>query len=135
VTTVNAVSSTTSTSTSSSSSTSSTNTLSYNDFLSLLTTELENQDPTSPMSATDECTQLAEINSVAQQIQTNTTLASLLTTSALTQSELAVGQTVESTDKSTSGTVESVTVDSSGAATATLTNGDTITYSNGAIIQ
>jgi len=54
---------------------------------------------------------------------------------ALTQSELAVGGSVTSADGKTSGTVQSVSVDSSGAATATLTNGDTVTYANGAVVQ
>ena len=136
--TVSATSSATSTSTSSSSSTSSstaTNSLSYNDFLTLLLAEMKNQDPTSPMDATQEVSQLATISEVGQAVQTNTTLSSLLTTSALTQSELAVGGAVTSADGKTSGTVQSVSVDSSGAATATLTNGDTVTYANGAVVQ
>ena len=54
---------------------------------------------------------------------------------ALTQSELAVGGAVTSADGKTSGTVQSVSVDSSGAATATLTNGDTVTYANGAVVK
>ena len=136
--TVSATSSATSTSTSSSSSTSSstaTNSLSYNDFLTLLLAEMKNQDPTSPMDATQEVSQLATISEVGQAVQTNTTLSSLLPTSALTQSELAVGGAVTSADGKTSGTVQSVSVDSSGAATATLTNGDTVTYANGAVVQ
>ena len=136
--TVSATSSATSTSTSSSSSTSSstaTNSLSYNDFLTLLLAEMKNQDPTSPMDATQEVSQLATISEVGQAVQTNTTLSSLLTTSALTQSELAVGGAVTSADGKTSGTVQSVSVDSSGAATATLTNGDTVTYANGDVVQ
>ena len=136
--TVSATSSATSTSTSSSSSTSSstaTNSLSYNDFLTLLLAEMKNQDPTSPMDATQEVSQLATISEVGQAVQTNTTLSSLLTTSALTQSELAVGGAVTSADGKTSGTVQSVSVDSSGAATATLTNGDTVTYANGAVVK
>ena len=80
-------------------------------------------------------TQLATINQVAQQTQTNATLASLLTSSALTQAELAVGSEITSVDGKTSGEVESVTVDSSGAATATLTNGETVPLADGAVIQ
>jgi flagellar basal-body rod modification protein FlgD len=136
--TVSATSSATSTSTSSSSSTSSstaTNSLSYNDFLTLLLAEMKNQDPTQPMDASAEVSQLATISEVGQAVQTNTTLSSLLTTSALTQSELAVGGAVTSADGKTSGTVQSVSVDSSGAATATLTNGDTVTYANGAVVK
>jgi flagellar basal-body rod modification protein FlgD len=139
MTTVSPTSSVTSSSTNSSSSSSSattgTNSLSYNDFLTLLLAEMKNQDPTSPMDATQEVSQLATISEVGQAVQTNTTLSSLLTTSALTQSELAVGGSVTSADGKTSGTVQSVSVDSSGAATATLTNGDTVTYANGAVVK
>jgi flagellar basal-body rod modification protein FlgD len=140
--TVAATSSATSTSTSSSSSTSSTsatNSLSYNDFLTLLLAEMKNQDPTSPMDATQEVSQLATISEVGQAVQTNTTLSSLLTSSRLMQSELSVGNTISGPDATTSsttdsGVVTSVTVDSSGA-TATLATGKTVTLGEGVTIQ
>jgi flagellar basal-body rod modification protein FlgD len=140
--TVAATSSATSTSTSSSSSTSSTsatNSLSYNDFLTLLLAEMKNQDPTSPMDATQEVSQLATISEVGQAVQTNTTLSSLLTSARLMQSELSVGNTISGPDATTSsttdsGVVTSVTVDSSGA-TATLATGKTVTLGEGVTIQ
>jgi len=135
---VSATSSSTSASTNSASSSSSTtakNTLSYDDFLTLLLAQMKYQDPTQPMDTSQMVTQMAQINMVSQQTETNSKLASMLTTNALTQAELAVGGAVKSSDGSASGTVQSVTVDSSGNATATLTNGDTITYSNGAVVQ
>jgi flagellar basal-body rod modification protein FlgD len=78
---------------------------------------------------------LATISQVGQAVQTNTTLASLLTAASLTQAELAVGSTMSSSDGTASGQVESVNVTSAGAATATLTNGDTIPFANGANVQ
>ena len=111
------------------------NSVDYNTFLQLLVAEMKNQDPTNPMDASTEVSQLATISEVGQSVKTNTTLSSLLTTSALTQSELAVGGAVTSADGKTSGTVQSVSVDSSGVATATLTNGKTVTYSDGAVVQ
>src|SRR3984957_15798350 len=112
----------------------STNTLSYNDFLSLLMSELQNQDPTQPMDPGQMVTQLATVSQVGQAVQTNTTLASLLTSQALSQAEMLVGQTITSSDGTTSGTVASVSVRSSGA-TATLTTGAQVQLGSGATIQ
>ena len=66
-------------------------------------------------------------------MQTNATLSSLLTTSSLSQAELLVGQTITSADGSTTGTVASVNVTATGA-TATLTDGSTVSLSNGASV-
>jgi flagellar basal-body rod modification protein FlgD len=112
-----------------------TNTLSYNDFLTMLLAEMQNQDPTQPMDPSAMVSQLATISQVGQAVQTNTTLASMLTEASLTQAEIAVGQTMTSSDGTATGQVSSVNVNSTGAATGTLTNGETITYANGANVQ
>ncbi len=112
-----------------------TNSLSYNDFLTLLMAEMQNQDPTQPMDPSQMVSQLATISQVGQSVQTNTTLSSLLTESSLTQAELAVGSQMTSSDGSSSGQVAAVNVTPAGAATAALTNGDTIPFANGAIVQ
>ena len=116
-----------------------TNSLSYNDFLTMLLAEMKNQDPTQPMDPTAMVSQLATISQVGQAVQTNTTLASLLTSSQLTQAELAVGGTISGPDATTStttdsGQVTSVSVTSRGA-TATLSNGDTVTIGDGVTVQ
>ncbi len=54
--------------------------------------ELKNQDPTQPMDPAQMVSQLATVSQVGQAVQTNTTLASLLTSSSLSQAELLVGQ-------------------------------------------
>jgi flagellar basal-body rod modification protein FlgD len=82
--------STTAASTAASSTATGTNTLAtltgnFNDFLSLLTTQLKNQDPTSPMDTNQFTSQLVQFTAVAQQIQTNTTLGQLLTASLAQQ--------------------------------------------------
>src|SRR5271155_3582329 len=82
-----------------------TNQLSYNDFLTLLMSELKNQDPTQPMDPGQMVSQLATVSEVGQAVQTNTTLASLLTSQSLSQAELLVGQNITSADGKTSGTV------------------------------
>jgi flagellar basal-body rod modification protein FlgD len=140
--TVSATSSATSSSASSSSSTSSataTNSLNYNDFLTLLMAEMKNQDPTQPMDPSAMVSQLATISQVGQAVQTNTTLSSLLTTSRLTQAELAVGDTISGPDATTStttdsGQVTSVAVSSSGT-TAALSNGDSVPFGNGVTVK
>ena len=50
----------------------------YNQFLTLLTTQLQNQDPTSPMTSDSFTSELAQFAGVEQQIQTNTNLTQLL---------------------------------------------------------
>ena len=110
-----------------------TQSLNYNDFLTLLMAEMKNQDPTQPMDPSQMVSQLATV-SVGQAVQTNANLASLLTATSLTQAEQLVGQTITSSDGSTSGQVASVSVTSTGAV-ATLTNGATVSLANGATIQ
>jgi flagellar basal-body rod modification protein FlgD len=69
----------------------------FNDFLSLLTTQLQNQDPTSPMDTSQFTSQLVEFTGVAEQITANSTLSSILSvnqTQQLTQASGLVGQQV-----------------------------------------
>lgn len=112
----------------------STNQLNYNDFLQLLMAQLKNQDPTQPMDPSQMVTQLATVSQVGQQVQTNTTLASLLTATSLSQAEMLIGQNVTSANGTQSGQVASVNVGSTGVS-AKLTNGETIDLSHGAVIQ
>ncbi len=56
----------------------------FNDFLSLLTTQLQNQDPSSPMDTSQFTSELAQFAGVQQQVDTNTNLSSLI---QLTQSQ------------------------------------------------
>jgi len=123
-----------STSAASSAATATTQSLNYNDFLSLLMAEMKNQDPTAPMDPSQMVSQLATVSEVGQAVQTNTNLASLLTATSLAQAEQLVGQTITSSDGSTSGQVASVSVTSTGAI-ATLTNGSTVSLANGATVQ
>jgi flagellar basal-body rod modification protein FlgD len=108
-------------------------TVDYNQFLTLLIAEIQNQDPTQPMDPTQSVTQLATISGVQQAMQTNATLSSLLTNSSLSQAENLIGQQITSADGTTSGTVASVNVGASGS-TATLTNGNTVVLASGVTI-
>jgi flagellar basal-body rod modification protein FlgD len=72
----------------------------FNDFLSLLTTQLKNQDPTSPMDTNQFTSQLVQFTAVSQQIETNKTLGQLLTASQaqqLSQASALVGKSVSFT--------------------------------------
>lgn len=50
----------------------------FNDFLKLLMTQLQNQDPTSPMDTNEFTSELVQFASVEQQINTNTSLTQLI---------------------------------------------------------
>src|SRR6266851_796699 len=68
----------------------------FNSFLTLLTTQLQNQDPLSPLDTNQFTQQLVEFASVEQQLKTNdqlTTLVSLQQTAQSTQALTFVGKT------------------------------------------
>ncbi len=109
-------------------------TVDYDTFLQLLIAEMKNQDPTDPMKSTDYMAQLASFSSVEQGVQTNSKLDSLLTMSALTQADAAIGRTVTSADGSVTGIVESLKL-SNGALVATLKDGTTLTLGDGVSIS
>jgi flagellar basal-body rod modification protein FlgD len=50
----------------------------FNDFLSLLTTQLQNQDPTQPLDTSQFTSELVQFTGVEQQINTNASLTSLI---------------------------------------------------------
>ncbi len=70
----------------------------FGSFLKLLTTQLQNQDPTSPMDADQFTQQLVQFSGVEQQIRSNETLgelASLMQADQLSQSVRYLGAEVE----------------------------------------
>jgi flagellar basal-body rod modification protein FlgD len=72
--------------TSSTSSTTDGSTISGNDFLTLLVSELKNQDPTQPTDPTEYITQMVGVNSLQQLIEINQGLSSVEGTSTSTSS-------------------------------------------------
>jgi flagellar basal-body rod modification protein FlgD len=50
----------------------------FNDFLGMLMTQLQNQDPTTPMNTDQFTSELVQFSSVEQQIQTNSSLTNLI---------------------------------------------------------
>src|SRR5688572_13962266 len=70
----------------------------YEAFLSLLTTQLQNQDPLDPMDTAEFTNQLVQYANVEQSIKTNDTLESILGLTSWNTNTLAlsyVGKTVE----------------------------------------
>jgi flagellar basal-body rod modification protein FlgD len=66
----------------------------FNDFLNLLMTQVQNQDPTQPMDSSQFTTELVQFTGVQQQVATNTSLNQLISmqqTSQVLQSSSLVG--------------------------------------------
>jgi flagellar basal-body rod modification protein FlgD len=109
-------------------------TLDYNSFLTLLITQMKNQDPLNPQDPTQYVSQLASFSSVEQQINTNSKLDSLLAGSSIAQAEGMIGRTMTSADGAISGTVGSVRIAAAGTV-ATLTDGRQITIGDGVSVS
>ena len=117
--------------------TSSTNMIDYNGFLQLLIAQMRNQDPTNPTDSTQYMSQLAQLSSVEQAVQTNAKLDTLLSTSAITQAEGLIGRTASFTDESgtsTTGKIKEVYI-IQGGAVATLENGTKVQLGPGITIS
>ncbi len=107
----------------------------FNEFLQLLTTQLQNQDPLSPLDTNQFTQQLVEFASVQQQVDMNTnmqTLISLQQTTAATQALQLVGSNVtltgnNATLSNATGNPASWNLNASGGGTAAIT----ITNSSG----
>ncbi len=75
----------------------------FQNFLSLLTTQLKNQDPTSPMDTNQFTSELVQMTSVQQQVSTNSNLTQLIALtqgSQVLQSTALVGKTASVTSSS-----------------------------------
>lgn len=86
-----------------SSSSGSSNLISENSFLNLMIKELENQDPTSPMSNMDYISELAQFNSMNELTSMNSTLQTLVSSqngASLGSAVNLVGQSVQATGNS-----------------------------------
>lgn len=63
----------------------------FDTFLTLLTTQLKNQDPLNPMDSNEFTNQLVNFSGVEQQIRTNQTLDNILTLNTLSMTSLGLG--------------------------------------------
>ncbi|MCQ4162291.1 flagellar biosynthesis protein FlgD [Roseomonas sp. GC11] len=135
-------SATTSSSSTSSSSSSKTQLSSdLNSFLTLLTTQLQNQDPLNPTDSTEFTSQLAQFSQVEQQIATNEHLESLLSlqqSSSMLSATGLVGDTVAATSSSIvleDGSTQSINLPSTSDAGGAQSVVITLTNSSGTVVR
>lgn len=89
-----------------------------NDFLKLMIAQLQNQDPTDPVSNSEILQQVGDMETIESNQQLNSTLTGLSTADSLTAASVMIGHSIVGTDSSgaaASGTVDSISF-SNGAA-------------------
>ncbi|HTA37771.1 MAG TPA: flagellar hook capping FlgD N-terminal domain-containing protein [Candidatus Acidoferrales bacterium] len=119
-------------------SSSSGNSLGPDAFLKLLTTELQNQDPTSPSDPTQSVTQLAQFSALQYQQQLSDSFAAFQSNFGVLQAASLVGKQATvavsgaNGNSTTTGTIQTIAVEN-GTPYFTMTgsNGQTITDNNG----
>jgi flagellar basal-body rod modification protein FlgD len=107
------------------------NSVSMNDFLKLLVTELQNQDPMSPMDNTQILQQVSQIKAIESNQRLSDTLTSMQTQQDLVAASTLLQKTITGlTDSGNriTGQVDKVTVDTSGVKVCVGT--DTISLTN-----
>ncbi len=92
-------------------------TVSQNQFLQLLVTQLQNQDPNNPTDQTQMLAQLAQFSSLSEMESLNKTMSASAQFGQLSQSAAMIGRTVTAgtTDNPVSGVVSSVSMQGSEA--------------------
>ena len=88
--------------------------LNYDSFLKLLTAQMQYQDPTKPMDATQFVAQLASFSNVEQAIKTNNKLDSLLVSQSLMQVDGLIDKYVTSMDGKVTGQIKEVHIYANG---------------------
>jgi flagellar basal-body rod modification protein FlgD len=89
------------------------NGLTSNDFLKLLITQLQNQDPSNPMNSDQLLQQISEMRALQSNLELSNSLKSLTLSQQLTSATSFLGKQVSGTDannNSVSGTVDHVVV-------------------------
>lgn len=81
-------------------------------FLQLLTTELQNQDPTQPQDPTQQATQLAQFSALQYQQQLASSFTNFQSTFGVMQAASLIGKTATVTDASGSGATTTGTISS-----------------------
>jgi flagellar basal-body rod modification protein FlgD len=94
------------------------NALTSNDFMKLLITELQNQDPTQPMDNSQLLDQLSQMRNLQASVDLDTTLSSLTISQQLNSGASFLGKAIQGTDANNNqvtGIVSSVLVSGSNA--------------------
>jgi flagellar basal-body rod modification protein FlgD len=116
----------------SSSSTNSLQTLTANNFVSFLVTQLQNQDPLNPTDSNQMLSQLSEIGQLQSTTQLDSSLTTMTQQNQVAAASAMIGKSVQGTDQNNnavSGNVTSVQVTTNGA-NLTLDSGSTLSLSN-----
>lgn len=107
--------------------------LKVEDFINLMVTQLQNQDPTSPASNSDLLAQMSQIGQLQSQQDLQGSLKSLVLQNNIGSASSMIGKTVAGADSSTgeaiTGKVKGISV-AKGAVTLTLDSGATIAMAN-----
>lgn len=109
-------------------------TLNYDSFLKLLVAQMKNQDPTDPVDATQQMSQLASFSNVEQSIKMNRNLESLIKETSMGQATSLIGKHVTSADGTIKGVVKAVEINSDGL-TALLENGKEVPVTSGITVS
>lgn len=109
-------------------------TLNYNNFLNLLIAQMKYQDPTDPMDASQQISQLATFSQVEQSVKTNSNLSSLIQAQSFSQASDMIGKNITSADDKVTGIVKQVEVYSDGLVAIT-EKGDKILVQPGIILS
>jgi flagellar basal-body rod modification protein FlgD len=108
--------------------------LNYENFLRLLIAQMRNQDPTDPMDASEQVSQLATFSQVEQSVKMNSNLQSLIQANSFSQASDLVGKYITSADDKVTGKVKEVEVYSDGLVAIT-EKGDKVLVQPGIIIS
>jgi flagellar basal-body rod modification protein FlgD len=106
--------------------------MSPGDFIQLMVTQLENQDPTQPTSSSDLLTQVSQIGQLESSTQLQSTMQSVTLQSQVGSASALIGKTVvgiDANNNKSTGVVSSVSV-AGGAVSLNLDNGDTVAVTN-----
>jgi flagellar basal-body rod modification protein FlgD len=101
-------------------------TLGENDFLKLLTVQLQNQDPLQPMSDTDFISQMATFSSLSEMTSLNSNFTGFTSQQGIANAQDYLGKTV-----TVSGAAEGTAADTGTVTAVTVSNGDPLLTING----
>jgi flagellar basal-body rod modification protein FlgD len=102
------------------------------DFINLMVTQLENQDPTDPSSSQDLLTQISQIGQLESSTELQSTMASVTLQTQIGSASALIGKTVSGIDgnnNSVTGVVNSVSV-ANGSASLNLDSGSVVAITN-----
>jgi flagellar basal-body rod modification protein FlgD len=106
--------------------------LTPSDFMNMMVTQLQNQDPTQPMSNSDLLSQISEIGQLQSSDSLQTTMSSLQLQTNLGSGAALLGKSVQGTDSNSnpvSGIVNSLQI-TTNAVTLQLDNGNSLPLAN-----